>query len=41
VYLSNGRISDDLEGSADCLIEALSHHLLGGTEENHEEPQSG
>jgi hypothetical protein len=32
-------MNDDLEGSGDRLIEVLSWHLLGGTEENHEEPQ--
>jgi hypothetical protein len=44
---SNCRIIDeewivkDFEGSSHKLIEALSRHLFGVTEEIHEEPQSG
>jgi hypothetical protein len=31
----------DFEGSSSGLIEKLFQQLLGGTEENDEEPQSG
>jgi hypothetical protein len=34
------RIENDLGGSSHCLIEVLLKHLLGGTEESHEKPQS-
>jgi hypothetical protein len=35
-----GWIGKDLEGSH-CLIDLLSRNFLGGTEETHENPQSG
>jgi hypothetical protein len=32
----NGCVRKNLEGYGRCIIEALSRHLPGGTEENHE-----
>jgi hypothetical protein len=36
-----GEHEKDLEGTNRGLIKVLSQHLPGGTEENHEKPQSG
>jgi hypothetical protein len=35
------RIGKDMKGSGHGLFKVLSWHFLGGTEENHEKPQSG